>query len=47
MNPSVDADTNYTDSAVQSGQTYEYIVKTVDTAGVESAPSNVSTVTIP
>jgi len=47
LNSSVDVNTTYTDTAVQSGQTYDYIVKTVDTAGVESPPSNMTSVTIP
>ncbi len=38
---------NYTDSAVTSGQTYVYMVKSVDSAGVESAPSNTATATVP
>lgn len=47
MLSSLDALTTYTDSTVQSGSTYEYIVKSVDTQGVESAPSNPTSVTIP
>jgi fibronectin type 3 domain-containing protein len=42
-----DAQTTYTDTTVQSGQSYDYVVKTVDTAGVESAPSNITSVSIP
>jgi len=37
----------YADTTVQSGSAYDYIVKSVDTSGVESAPSNTTTVAIP
>lgn len=47
LNTAVDANTSYTDASVSSGQTYDYVVKSVDSAGAESSPSNVSTVTIP
>ncbi|MGA8088030.1 MAG: hypothetical protein WCA10_12035 [Terracidiphilus sp.] len=47
LNPSVDATTSYTDSTVQSGDSYDYVVKSVDSTGVESPPSNVTNVTIP
>jgi fibronectin type 3 domain-containing protein len=47
MNSTIDTQTAYVDSTVQSGQAYDYIVKSVDAAGVESAPSNVTSVTIP
>jgi hypothetical protein len=47
INPSVNGATVYTDSNVTSGTTYDYIVKSVDSAGSESVPSNTSTVTIP
>jgi fibronectin type 3 domain-containing protein len=39
--------TQYTDNTIQSGTAYDYIVKSVDASGTESAPSNVTTVTIP
>ncbi len=39
--------TNYSDSAVTSGQSYVYMVKSVDSAGVESAPSNTATASVP
>lgn len=39
--------TAYTDTTVQGGQTYAYQVTSVDSAGVESTPSNITTVTIP
>lgn len=41
------AQTVFADTTVQSGQTYDYIVKSVDSANVESAPSNITTVKIP
>ncbi len=39
--------TAYTDGGVQSGQAYDYVVKSFDGFGVESAPSNTTSVTIP
>ena len=47
VNSSVQTETDYTDSTVQSGQTYDYIIESVDNAGVESAPSNTASVVIP
>ncbi len=47
VNSSAITPTNYSDSAVTSGQSYVYIVKSVDSSGVESAPSNSTTVAIP
>jgi fibronectin type 3 domain-containing protein len=47
LNSTVDAQTTYVDTAVQAGLTYDYIVTSVDSAGVESAPSNEVTATIP
>jgi hypothetical protein len=47
INSSVDTQTAYVDSAVVSGTTYSYIVKSVDKDGVESVPSNQITVTLP
>ncbi|MFZ0745656.1 MAG: choice-of-anchor D domain-containing protein [Terracidiphilus sp.] len=47
LNSAADAQTSYDDTTVQSGQTYSYEVKSVDTSGVESAPSNIASVTIP
>jgi hypothetical protein len=32
---------------VQSATSYDYIVKSVDNSGVESGPSNVTTVALP
>jgi hypothetical protein len=47
LNSSIDTSTTYNDSSVQSGQTYDYVVKSVDTGGVESAPSNMTSVSVP
>ena len=44
---SMDTQTSYTDSSVQSGQSYSYYVTSVDSSGVESSPSNTTTVTVP
>jgi hypothetical protein len=47
LNSNVDTNRSYTDIAVQSGTTYDYMVRSVDSLGNESAPSNSTTVTIP
>jgi hypothetical protein len=47
LNSSVDPQTTYVDSTVESGLTYDYIVKSVDSSGVESIPSNEFTATLP
>jgi fibronectin type 3 domain-containing protein len=47
LNSSPEPETAYTDSTVQSGQSYDYIVESVDFEGVESVPSNMFNVTIP
>lgn len=47
LNSTLDATTSYTDSTVGSGLTYDYVVRSVDSSGVESAPSNETLVTIP
>lgn len=47
LNSSIDLNTNYTDTTVQGGQTYAYVIKSVDGAGKESAPSNSISVSIP
>lgn len=47
LNSALDIDDSYADTAVQSGITYDYVVKSVDGNGVESAPSNSATVTVP
>ena len=39
--------TAYTDTGVQAGQTYDYIVESVDASGVTSAPSNMAAVAMP
>jgi hypothetical protein len=39
--------TAYSDLTVQSGLTYNYVLKSVDDGGVESAPSNMTSVTVP
>jgi hypothetical protein len=47
MNSSPDSSITYVDSAIVSGATYSYVVKTVDSSGVESVSSNQLTLTIP
>jgi hypothetical protein len=47
VNSSIDSGTSFTDANVQSGQSYSYVVRSVDAAGAESAPSNTTTVTVP
>ncbi|MGA8740930.1 MAG: fibronectin type III domain-containing protein [Terracidiphilus sp.] len=47
LTSSVDAQTSYTDTSVVSGTSYAYQVKSVDSKGVESAPSNTTSVTVP
>jgi fibronectin type 3 domain-containing protein len=47
LDSSLDTQTSYVDMTVQSGLSYTYIVKSVDLAGIESAPSNPLSVTIP
>ncbi len=47
INLSVDQATVYVDNAVVSGTSYSYVVKSVDSSGVESIASNQITVTIP
>jgi Domain of unknown function (DUF4082)/Abnormal spindle-like microcephaly-assoc'd, ASPM-SPD-2-Hydin/Fibronectin type III domain len=47
MNSSMDAQTTYVDSAVTSGTTYNYNVKSVDSNGVESVSSNQIAVSVP
>ena len=48
VNSSVDAQAAYTDNTVQSGQTYDYIIESVDNAsGNQSAPSTMASVVIP
>jgi fibronectin type 3 domain-containing protein len=47
INSSLEMLTDYSDATVQGGSTYVYMVKSVDGSGVESAPSNTTTVTVP
>lgn len=47
LNATVISSTSYVDSAVQSGQTYDYVVVSVDDSGLESPPSNVFTISTP
>jgi hypothetical protein len=47
LNSSPDSQVDYTDSAVQSGTTYVYEIKSVDASGVESGPSNQINLTVP
>ena len=47
LNSTIDVNTSYTDGTVQSGQSYEYVVKSVDASGIASPPSNATKVTIP
>ncbi len=39
--------TSYTDATIQTGTTYTYYVTSVDSSGVESVPSNTSTIQVP
>lgn len=49
MNPSPlpSTQTTYVDTSVQDGQTYDYIVESVDAKGVPSDPSNMAILSIP
>jgi Domain of unknown function (DUF4082)/Abnormal spindle-like microcephaly-assoc'd, ASPM-SPD-2-Hydin len=47
MNSSTVVQTAYVDTTVSSGTTYDYVVKSVDQNGVESAPSNQIAMTTP
>jgi hypothetical protein len=47
ITPSVEANTNYTDNSVTSGQTYYYVTTAVDSSNVESGYSNQATAAIP
>ena len=44
---SMNADTSYTDSSVEAGQTYFYVTTAVDASGKESANSNQTQATVP
>jgi fibronectin type 3 domain-containing protein len=43
----MNADTSYTDSSVEAGQTYFYVTTAVDASGKESANSNQTQATVP
>jgi fibronectin type 3 domain-containing protein len=47
LNTSAITQTSYVDTSAQAGQTYDYIVESVDTSGVTSTPSNMASATIP
>jgi len=47
VNSSPVSSMNYTDGNVQSGSNYSYVVKSVDSSGVESSPSDMIDVAIP
>ena len=47
LNSSEDTSTSYTDSTVQAGKTYFYVVTSVDSSNVESAYSSEISATIP
>jgi hypothetical protein len=47
VNTSVNASASYTDSTVQAGETYYYVVTSVDSSGVESSYSNQASATTP
>ena len=47
LNPSMNAQTSFTDSSAQSSTTYQYYVTSVDSSGAESVPSNTTTVAVP
>jgi hypothetical protein len=47
LNAAAVTQTTYVDTGIQSGQTYDYIVESVDASGMESAPSNTAAVPIP
>jgi hypothetical protein len=47
LNSSASASTSYTDSTVQSGQTYHYVVTAMDSSGTESVDSNDASASIP
>jgi fibronectin type 3 domain-containing protein len=47
LNSSAVSDTSYTDTTVQSGDVYDYIVVSIDSSGSASSPSNTTTEAIP
>jgi len=47
INPTVVTVTEYEDTTVQRGQSYDYMVESVDASGMTSDPSNTAAITIP
>jgi fibronectin type 3 domain-containing protein len=47
LNSSVVTQTTYVDLTVSNGETYDYIVESVDGSGVTSVPSNTANVAVP
>jgi hypothetical protein len=47
INSSLDPNTTYSDTTVQPGETYYYVITAIDNQGVENANSNQSEATIP
>jgi len=47
INSALDTSMSYSDSTVQSGQTYYYVTTAVDSTGVESSYSNQVQVVVP
>jgi hypothetical protein len=47
LNSAAVTQTTYVDTTVLNGQTYDYIVESVDASGVTSSPSNMAAVPIP
>jgi hypothetical protein len=47
LNGGMESTTSYTDGTVQSGSSYKYVVKSVDSAGAESPASNPTTIAVP
>jgi fibronectin type 3 domain-containing protein len=47
LNASPVTKTAYTDNNVTDGQTYDYVVESVDAEGNTSAPSNMASVSVP
>jgi fibronectin type 3 domain-containing protein len=47
LNSSAITTTSYLDTTVTNGQTYDYIVESVDASGVTSTPSNMASANIP
>jgi fibronectin type 3 domain-containing protein len=47
LNSSVVAQTTYVDSTVQAGSSYDYYVESVDSSGVQSAPSSQVAASVP